>query len=434
MREHPCLEAVLGVVDRGERRRLVVRLLHGEHRSEDLLAGDRHVGRYAGEDGRRVGGAVALAARQERGPGVHGLLDPGLDALGRVLADQRADVGLGVGRVAGDLGLDGGHDARQQTVVHGRVRDDPLHGDAGLAALVVGEGGDAGGGPVEVGVGGVVAEDDRGAVAAQLQGAVLARHRVHDRVADLLGTGEGDDRQPLVLDQGGHLVVGDREDAPGTRREFGLGEQFADDQAGERGGGGRLQDDRHAGCDRRGDLVGAQVQREVEGRDAEDDALGEAAGEGETALTAGVGVEALGLTAVEPPGLLRGEPEDGDGAADLAAGPLERLAVLGGDQLGDLLGALDEPAADVVERGGPDMRGRRGEVVEDGVGGGDRLLDLGIGRHGDRADEPAVPRGGDVEGVLARGLAAGEPEGGGGSHRGPGPSASGGVQGGSGTP
>ena len=76
-----------------------------------------------------------------------------------------------------------------------------------------------------------------------------------------------------------------------------------------------------------------EVQREVERRDAEDDALGEAAGEGEPALAAGVGVEALGLAAVEAAGLLGGEPEDGDGAADLAAGPLDRLAVLGGDQL-----------------------------------------------------------------------------------------------------
>ena len=71
--------------------------------------------------------------------------------------------------------------------------------------------------------------------------------------------------------------------------------------------------------------------------------LGKRAGEREAALAAGVGVEALGLAAVEAAGLLGGEPEHGDGPADLAAGPLDRLAVLGGDQLGDLLGALGEP-------------------------------------------------------------------------------------------
>ena len=75
---------------------------------------------------------------------------------------------------------------------------------------------------------------------------------------------------------------------------------------------------------------------------------------------AGVGVEALGLAAVEAAGLLGGEAEHGDGAADLAAGPLDRLAVLGGDQLGDLLGALDELPADVVEGGGADVGGSGG--------------------------------------------------------------------------
>ena len=87
-----------------------------------------------------------------------------------------------------------------------------------------------------------------------------------------------------------------------------------------------------------------------------------------------------GLAAVEAAGLLGGEPEHGDGAADLAAGPLDRLAVLGGDQLGDLLGALDEAPCDVVERGGAHVGGGRGELVAHGVRGGDGLLDLGLGR------------------------------------------------------
>lgn len=162
--------------------------------------------------------------------------------------------------------------------------------------------------------------------------------------------------------------------------------------------------------------MGAEVEREVEGRDAQDRAAREAAGQGEPARAAGVGVEALGLAAVVAAGLLGGEPEDGDGPADLSARPLDGLAVLGGDQLGDLLGALDEAARNVVEGGGAHVRGGRGELVTYGVRGGHGLLDLGVGRHGDRADEPAVPGGGDVEGVLAGGLTAGEPEGVGGSH------------------
>lgn len=157
--------------------------------------------------------------------------------------------------------------------------------------------------------------------------------------------------------------------------------------------------------------MGAEVQREVEGRDAEDDALREAAGEGEAPLAAGVGVEPLGLAAVEPTGLLGREPEHGHGPADLAAGPLDRLAVLGGDEPGDLLGPLHQATAYVVEGGGAYVGGGGGELVPYGVCGGHGLFDLGVGRYGDLADGVAVPRGGDVEGGLACGLAAGEPEG-----------------------
>ena len=271
-------------------------------------------------------------------------------------------------------------------------------------------------------LGGPVGEHDRGAVAAQLQGAVLARHRLHDRVADGAGAGEGDHRQPLVLDQGGHLVVGHGQHGPGAGREVRLGQQLAQDQGRDRGGRSRLQDDRGADGDGRGDLVGAQVEREVEGRDAEDRAAREAPGQSEAAGATGVGVQPLGLAAVEAAGLLGGEPEDGDGAAHLAAGPLDGLAVLGGDQLGDLLGALGEAAYDVVEGGGPYVRRGRGELLAHGVRGGDGLLDLGVGRHGDRADGAAVPGVGDVEAVLAGGRAACQPEGVGGSHGGSGPS------------
>lgn len=162
--------------------------------------------------------------------------------------------------------------------------------------------------------------------------------------------------------------------------------------------------------------MGAQVEGEVEGRDAEDDALGETAGEGQAALAAGVGVEALGLAAVEAAGLLGGEAEHRHRAADLAAGPLDRLAVLGGDELCDLLGALGQALADVVEGGGAYVGGGGGELVPYGVCGGDGLFDLCLGRHADLPDDPAVPRRGHIEGGLTGGLAAGEPEGVGGSH------------------
>jgi hypothetical protein len=134
---------------------------------------------------------------------------------------------------------------------------------------------------------------------------------------------------------------------------------------------------------------------------------------------AGAGLRMMGapgLAAVEPAGLLGREAENGGGAADLAAGPLDGLAVLRADQLGDLLGALGEPARNVVEGGGAYVRGGGGELVAYGVSSGDGLLHLLVGRDGDLSHETSVPRGGDVEGGLAGGLAAGEPEGVGGGH------------------
>ncbi len=91
--------------------------------------------------------------------------------------------------------------------------------------------------------------------------------------------------------------------------------------AGQRCRGRGLQDDRRTDGEGRGDLVGAQVQREVEGRDTQDDAPREAPGEGEPPLPGEVGVQPLGLAAVEPAGLLGRDPEHRDGPADLSRGP-----------------------------------------------------------------------------------------------------------------
>src|SRR5205807_1140733 len=140
-----------------------------------------------------------------------------------------------------------------------------------------------------------------------------------------------------------------------------------------------------------GHLVGDQVQREIERSDTEDHAAREAAGHGEPADAAGVGVEALRVTAVEAAGLLGGPAEDGDGTADLASRPLDRLAVLGGDEPGYLLTALREPLRDVVEGGCAYMGGARRERCLYGGGGRDRLLDLGFGGNADARDDGSVP-------------------------------------------
>ncbi len=122
---------------------------------------------------------------------------------------------------------------------------------------------------------------------------------------------------------------------------------------------GAGEDDRRARRDRRGDLVGGEVQREVERRDAEHRALGHAGDVGHPALGGRVGVEPL-RGGAEAAGLLGGEPERGDRAGHLAARPQQRLAVLRGDQPGDLLGPLGDPRGHVRERLRPPVQGQRG--------------------------------------------------------------------------
>ena len=122
-------------------------------------------------------------------------------------------------------------------------------------------------------------------------------------------------------------------------RQVGLGQELPQQQRGQRGRRGRLEHDRRADRDRRGDLVRHQVEREVERADAEHRPLRHRVDQRQPAGRGRVGVEALEV-AGEPAGLLGRPAERRHRPADLAAGPLQRLAVLAGDQPGDLLGPL----------------------------------------------------------------------------------------------
>ena len=212
-----------------------------------------------------------------------------------------------------------------------------------LPGLVVGERGDAGRGPVQV-VRESVADHDRG-VAAELEGDVLARHRVADLPADRAGAGEGDDRQPRVGDEGR---------APG--RWGPAATRPACRRAGRSRRGARRAAARTAGSPGAGlstigaptaiagaTLCATRFSGKLNGAMPSTGPCGTRRTSAIRPVAAGVGVEPLHL-AGEAAGLLGGPAERRHRPADLAAGPLHRLAVLGGDQLGDLLGALVEPA------------------------------------------------------------------------------------------
>ena len=95
--------------------------------------------------------------------------------------------------------------------------------------------------------------------------------------------------------------------------------------------------------------------REVERRDAGDDAERLA-----QRMAVDAGADILGDLALEQ--MRRGgrELDDLDAALDLALGVGQDLAVLGGDDRGELVGALLEDAQETVEDAGAAQRRRRG--------------------------------------------------------------------------
>ncbi len=192
--------------------------------------------------------------------------------------------------------------------------------------------------------------------------------------------------------------------------QVGLGEQLAEQQRRQRRGRCRLHDDGGTDGDRRRDLVRHEVEREVERRDAQDRPVGEAAHDRGAPGAGALGVEALHVAA-RPAHLLGGETEHARRAARLRARPQQRLAVLRGDQLGDLVEPLGDAPRDVHEGLGAHRHRRGGELVADRPGGGHRLLDLLGGGHGVRAHDGAVEGVGHLDGDLGGRGAAGDPGG-----------------------
>ncbi len=257
---------------------------------------------------------------------------------------------------------------------------------------------------------GPVRADDGGAVAAQLHHHVLARGVVHQRPADTGGAGERDDGQPFVGHQRLHVAAAHRQHREHAVGQVGLGEQLTQQQRGQRGRGRGLDDHRGADGECGRDLVRDQVQREVERCHGEHGSARHPADQRHPADAVGVGVQPLEV-AGEPAGLLGGELESAHRAGDLDLGPLERLAVLGGDRLRDLLGPLGQRPGHVLQRRRPHVRGRAPELLGHRGRGRYRPFHLLRSGHGDRGHLGPVVR--VVHGDLLRTLfgVAGDPAG-----------------------
>ena len=246
-----------------------------------------------------------------------------------------------------------------------------------------------------------VVEHDHRRLAAQLQvHALEALGGVGGHpLAGLHRAGEGDHVHVRVLDQRGAGLgaAGDHvEDAVGQV----LGRQPRQVQAGERGGGSRLEDHRVPGGQRRADLPHRHHQRVVPGRDLPHHPHRLAAHH------RGVPLQVLaGGLALHGPGRAREEAQVVDHERDLVVlERLERLAGVGGLQPGDLVGVALQGVRDPQEGQRALRRGGPGPALERAPGGGDRAVD--VGRRGGRGLGDGLA-GGGVEhrlGAALRGI------------------------------
>ena len=184
-----------------------------------------------------------------------------------------------------------------------------------------------------------------------------------DRPPDVGRAGERDHGDVVVV----HQRIADHAAAAGddvdpARREPALVDQQLDEADGrQRGLRRRLQHHRTARRDRRRQLVGDEVQREVERGDRPDDPDGHPQREAELAVAGRRAGHRHDVTG-ERAGLDRREAERLDGAGGLGPGRGDRLGRLLGDDPGQLLVALGDDAHRSLEHLGPLVRAASGSA------------------------------------------------------------------------
>ena len=168
------------------------------------------------------------------------------------------------------------------------------------------------------------------------------------------------------------------QDRHGPVGQPGLVDDLRHDQHRERVARRRLEHDGAARGDGRRDLVGREVEREVEGADARDRPDGEATRERVAAGVRRGDVEGHGLAA-EPLGFLSSQAEDEHTAVGLHAGIADGLARLPADEPGQLVTSGGDAVADAPQGAGALEGGQGAHGLEAGDGGADGLLVLLLG-------------------------------------------------------
>ena len=351
-------------------------------------------GAHAGEHGGGEQAVANVAAGGDRGPACDRLADPRDDAIAGVGADERADVGRLVERVAEDEPLDARDERGEEAVVDRALGDHALHRDAGLPGVREPGAGDPLGGTVDVGVG---RHDHRGGV-AELEGDALARVARGELPADRGAPGERDHRDVGVVGEGGaDRAAGSVQHRQGPRLEPRLQQDLGEREGRQRCRLGGLQHHRASRGDGGASLCATRFSGKLNGAIARDDA--DRLGEGEREL-AGSRVGSLQRHDLprESPRLNGGEGEGIGAASRLDPRLGDRLAGFDGDDRGQPVGLLRDPRRGAFEHRGA-FGGRRWGKVP--AGGSDRAADVGLARHGDPRDDVAGVRAHDLEVVVA---------------------------------
>ena len=313
-----------------------------------------------------------------------------LGDAGRV--DQRADLYAGLEAVADLEGLHARGEPRHEFIVDGVVHIKPVGADAGLAGIAVFGGDGAFDGGVEIGI----VKDDEGGVAAQFQAEFLdlPGALAHEYPSHFGGAGKGDLGYLRMLGdhfpEAGAALGGDhREQACGHTRPLGQNGQGQHRERRFRRGFGD-----HGAARRQGrrDLARDHGIGEIPRGDGGDDAHG---------LLEHDDADILGMAgndvAIDPLGLL-GEPfEIGGAVKHFSLGFRQRLALLGGEDGGQVVRCLDPERMPALEDGGAMLTGLFSPFLLGLGGGGDGPLVFGRAQIGQAGQNRAGCRIGHLE-------------------------------------
>ena len=223
--------------------------------------------------------------------------------------------------------------------------------------------------PVRVGL------HDHSGISAKLEGAFHFCSVALEVPTDIDAAGEAEHFHSRIGKQRGDEIVGEGDDIDLARRNSHLMQNLGEQKCRERGFHGGLEQHRIPGGDAGCDFVGDEVQRKIEGRDAENDAEREAANDSKVAKSRGTRfhIDAMAVVAECERG---GESKGDAGPVHFGFGKGHRFSSFGDDHIDKLLAALAEELADPLERRGSVIAGKLARFLKCGVRAGYRGFDI----------------------------------------------------------